>query len=194
MKKLGVAAAVGVALVSVFGCATQPARESSAPRGWLAERGLDLSDVVSVRLALGPGLLAHARVTRFVAIGAGELGSVAASRPGFTLDLYQLGWIKREGGLWTERRVELGLSTMYLFEAEGESLAGDRRTFGPPARRTLDVGVDLHLALIGAAADVRIDELFDFVAGVFGADPLDDDDPAALPAYVDDPSSPPSRP
>lgn len=177
---------VVAALLACAGCVVQPIASKPPTRGWFAARGMDLSDIASVRVAVGPGLLAHARVTRFIAIGAGELGSVAAARQGFTLDHYQFGWIKREGGLWTERRVELGISTLYLFEAEGESLAGDRVTFGPPARRTLDVGLDLHLALIGVAAEVRVDEVFDFVAGLFGADPLDDDEPAAIPFDVVD--------
>jgi hypothetical protein len=112
-----------VAALAGAGCAADPDGTTAQTRGWFAARALDLSDVVAVRVAVGPGLLAHARVTRFVAIGAGELGSVAAGRPSFTLDHYQLGWIKREGGLWTERRVELGLSTMYSFDAEG----GDAR-------------------------------------------------------------------
>lgn len=165
-----------VALWAGSGCVAQPIGAKPTARGWLAARALDLSDIASIRVAIGPGLLAHARITRFVALGAGELGSVAAARPGFTLDHYQFGWIKREGGLWTERRVELGLSTLYLFEAEGETLAGDRQTFGPPARRPLDVGIDLHLALIGVAAEVRVDEVFDFLAGLVSVDPLDDDE------------------
>ncbi|MBK6939706.1 MAG: hypothetical protein IPH13_05765 [Planctomycetes bacterium] len=162
-------------LLAGSGCVAQPIGVNPTPRGWFAARGMDLTDIVSIRVALGPGLLAHARITRFIALGAGELGSVAATRPGFTLDHYQFGWIKREGGLWTERRVELGVSTLYLFEAEGESLAGDRATFGPRARRPLDIGVDLHLALIGVAAEVRVDEVFDFLAGLVGADPQVDD-------------------
>ncbi len=68
-----------------------------------------------------------------------------------------------------------GRAVRTLFEAEGESLAGDRATFGPRARRPLDIGVDLHLALIGVAAEVRVDEVFDFLAGLVGADPQVDD-------------------
>jgi hypothetical protein len=183
MNALGIGAMFVVAALAGAGCAADPDGTTAQTRGWFAARALDLSDVVAVRVAVGPGLLAHARVTRFVAIGAGELGSVAAGRPSFTLDHYQLGWIKREGGLWTERRVELGLSTMYSFDAEGETLAGDRVTFGPPSRHTFDVGADVHLALIGLAVDVRIDEALDFIGGLFGADLLDDD---ALPSTSQD--------
>lgn len=184
MKKLGIGAVMAAALLAGSGCVVQPIGAKPTARGWLAARGMDLTDIASIRVALGPGLLVHARITRFIALGAGELGSVAATRPGFTLDHYQFGWIKREGGLWTERRVELGVSTLYLFEAEGETLAGDRSTFGPPARRPLDIGIDLHLALIGVAADVRIDEVFDFLAGLVSADPLDDDGESAPPSAV----------
>lgn len=50
--------------------------------------------------------------------------------------------------------MELGLSTMYLFDAERRRFAGDRVTFGPPSRHAFDVGADVHLALIGLAVNM----------------------------------------
>ena len=163
---------------ATWGCAAQPPAETTGARvtrGWFAARGMDLLDVVSLRVGAGPGLLVHARVTPYVALGAGQIGSVTAAKPSFSMSVYELGWIKREGGLWTERRVELGLSTFYHYDVEGDLIQGNRATFSEAARGPFDVGADLHLALIGAAAEVRLDEIVDFVGGIFGADVLGDD-------------------
>lgn len=172
---------LGLSLVLLCcGCAAQdtgaPPDPSvpPAPRGWLAARGLDLLDVLSLRLAAGPGLLLHARATKWIAIGAGELGPTQLWEGSFALDCYELGWNLREGGLWTERRAEIGISTFYYCDAECKALGGCYDRCGPSAREPLDIGVEAHLALIGAGVDLRIVEIGDFLAGIAGFDPMQD--------------------
>lgn len=177
---------VSVLLLALGACAADPPAASgpaSAPAAgggvgsWFRDRSLDLLDVASVRVGIGPSLLVHARATRWLAVGAGALGKPGGRVGGFAFPLHQLGTLRREGGAWTERRAEVGISVFYYFEAEATSLAGNRATFGPAARGTYDVGAELFLALIGAAAEVRPDEALDFVVGWFGLDPLGDDGP-----------------
>ncbi|MFH0944198.1 MAG: hypothetical protein V2A76_03290, partial [Planctomycetota bacterium] len=129
----------------------------SAPLLYLQNRGLDLLDIASARIAVGPGLLAHARATRWIAAGIGELGK-PEPWGGFELKKYGLGWSLREGGLWTERRAELGISTFYYCETEAHLLGGNRDTFEPESRGMFDFGAELHLLLVGAAAEVRPDQ------------------------------------
>ena len=180
---------------SVLGCASTPspavgpaqdpadespaADASASPAAavgeWLADRGRDLVDVASLRVALGPGLLVHARATPWIAAGWGMLGRSEAWAGGFEMKVYRVGWSGRTGGVWTERRAEMGLSSFYYCEAEPTVLAGTIDVFPPEDRRTFDIGAELHLALVGAAAEVRPDEALDFVLGLFGVDLLDDD-------------------
>jgi hypothetical protein len=152
----------------------EPPARTPAPLRYLSARGLDLLDIVSARIAMGPGLLAHARATRFIAAGVGLLGK-PEPWGGFEFKKYGLGWVLREGGLWTERRAEIGISTFYYCESEPHLLGGNRATFEPESRGLFDFGGELHLFLVGAAAEVRPDEAIDFVTGLFGFDLLDDD-------------------
>lgn len=151
-----------------------PAPESALGRYFRA-RGLDLVDIVSVRLSLGPGLLAHARATKWIALGVGSLGPATSWGLGFAVQDHVLGWGLREGGLWTERRGEIGISTFYYCEAEVEVIAGRRDDIGLLARGPWDVGAEAHLALVGLALDFRPDQVLDFIAGLIGNDPMGDD-------------------
>ncbi len=200
----GVLGAVGLSLVLLGACASpdpgteQPPTAPTAPTatkpvsaseptegpsvldrvgGWFAARGLDLADVASVRVGVGPGLLANARVTRFVAVGAGRLGPAITNLFGFYAPCFQFGSWRREVGLWTERRVELGISTLYSIDVDPGLRAGNRVTFGADMRETFDVGAELYFALVGLAAEVRPDQAIDFAVGLFGFDPAGDDPP-----------------
>ncbi|MBI4878961.1 MAG: hypothetical protein HY812_04770, partial [Planctomycetes bacterium] len=53
-------------------------------------------------------------------------------------------------------------------------LGGNRATFPPDCRGDFDFGGEVHLALAGAAAEVRPDEILDFLAGIAGFDPRGD--------------------
>ena len=141
---------------------------------YLAARGLDLLDIASARVAIGPGMLAHVWATRWIAAGIGSLGKPESSG-GFELKKFGLGWMLREGGLWTERRAEIGISVFYYCESEPHLLGGNRISFEPESRGLFDIGAEVHFLLIGAAAEVRPDQALDFLLGIFGIDLLDDD-------------------
>lgn len=151
-------------------------REPSEPTaGYLRRRMLDFIDIASLRLGVGPGLLVHARATRFLSVGAGEIGPQQPWRSGFRVEVHWVGTVRRAGGVWTERRAELGFSTFYYSESEGRTLSGDVDRFGAELREDYDCGVEAYLALIGLSCDFRPLELADFFAGWFGFDPSADD-------------------
>lgn len=159
------------------GCAQtgEPGSRHSAG-SWLRARALDLVDVASARVAVGPALLVHARITRFVQVGVGHVGRLEGVKAGFRLPVHFLGWTSaREGGLWTERRAEFGLGPAYVCEAEVHSLFGNVSRGPPETRGPWDIGAALHLALAGLEVDVRPLEALDFLAGLVGADPSGDD-------------------
>lgn len=154
---------------------TSAAEPPAAWRSFLLERLIDLADVASVRVAAGPGLLAQARATRWLAAGVGSLGPETTWVGGLSLTPHVAGWSLREGGVWTERRAEVGLSSLYYCEAEIEVIAGRRERGGLADRGDYDVGGELHFGLLGLAAEFRPDELLDFLVGWIGNDPMLDD-------------------
>jgi len=115
-------------------------------------------------------------VTKVLQAGIGKMGPAEASTMGHTFPLYKLGYIKRKGGLWTERSQEIGISLFYYYRAEGELLKGNKTTFGEEDRGFWDIGASLHWLLIGAEAEVRPDEAVDFILGFFGMDIKGDDE------------------
>ena len=143
---------------------------------FIKKRFFDAIDTFSFRITVGPGLRAHARVTQVFQVGLGKMGAAEASSMGYSFPLYKLGFIKREGGLWEERSHEIGISLFYFYKSLGESLGGNKTTFGVEDRGFWDIGAAFHWFLIGAEAEVRIDEGLDFVFGFFGMDFMDDDE------------------
>ncbi len=144
--------------------------------GYLKKRGLDLLDMFSFRITFGPGIRAHARVTKPLQIGLGYMGPNESKTMGSTFSVYKIGYLKREGGLWEEDTVELGIGPFYYYDTRGRRIGGNKTVFSEDDRRLWDVGAALHLLLAGAEAEVRIDEILDFVTGFFGIDLLDDDE------------------
>jgi hypothetical protein len=164
--------AATTALLGAGGCAHSQF-EADAMRV-LTNRVFDVTDVVGVRVAVGPGLMARVQATEYVAIGAGSLGATLRWTSE-KFDPHFFGWNGREGGTWIELREEAGISTFWFCESSGESLAGNVTRFGCDARRVSDIGGEVHLGVVGVAAEVRVIECFDLVAGMFGADPAGDD-------------------
>ena len=157
---------------------------------FLKKRGMDLLDTFSFRISVGPGIRAHARVTQLLQAGVGYMGPAEGRTMGHTFSVYKLGYLKREGGLWEERSAELGISLFYYYQTKGEYLGGNKRTWGPEDRGFWDIGMAGHWLLIGAEAEVRPDEILDFIWGFFGYDLLEDDgeppDPdLLLPSEID---------
>lgn len=152
-------------------------RHQNPVLGYIKKRFFDALDIFSFRVTLGPGVRAHARVTPYVQIGLGYMGPLESKGIGASVPLYKLGYLKREGGLWKEHTQEIGISTFYYYQTEGVPLGGNKVTFGIEDRRPWDVGAALHWLLVGAEAELRIDEAIDFVAGFFGVDIMKDDLP-----------------
>lgn len=143
---------------------------------FLKKRFMDLLDTFSCRITAGPGLRAHARVTQLVQAGVGYMGPAEGKTMGHTFPVYKFGFLKREGGLWQERTAEIGISLFYYYRTDGTYLAGNKRHWGPEDRGFWDIGLAVHYLLIGGEAEIRPDEIIDFVAGLlFGLDPKDDD-------------------
>lgn len=153
---------------------------------YLKDRALDIMDAFSFRLTAGPGLRAHARVTKLLQVGIGKMGPAEATTMGSTISCYKLGFIKREGGLWKERSQEVGISLFYYYHSIGESLGGNKKTFGEEDRGFWDIGLAIHWLLVGLEAEVRVDEAIDAVAGLFGIDLMGDDEPRVDPDLLDE--------
>ena len=159
-----------------YGSRDIPKRENPY-LSYVKERFFDALDIFSFRITLGPGIRAHARVTPYVQVGLGYMGPVESKGIGTFVPLYKLGYLKREGGLWKEHTQEIGISTFYFYRTEGVPLGGNKVTFGIEDRKPWDVGAALHWLLLGAEAELRIDEIVDFVSGFFGVDIKKDDIP-----------------
>ena len=143
---------------------------------FLKKRFMDALDTFSFRISAGPGIRGHARITQLVQAGIGYMGPAEGKTMGHTFPVYKLGYLKREGGLWQERTAEIGISLFYYYQTEGTYLGGNKRHWGPEDRGFWDIGIAGHWLLIGGEAEVRPDEIVDFVAGLFfGLDPMDDD-------------------
>lgn len=139
----------------------------------------DLTDVVSVRIGFGPGLLIRAQATRWIALGVGSIGP-ANSWARYRLEPRFVGWKRREGGTWIEVRREVGISTFYVCEATGERLGGNIESFGADSRADDDFSAEAYALLLGVAVDFSPIEAYDFVAGLFTGDPCGDDAPLDL--------------
>lgn len=143
---------------------------------YLENRGWDLIDLFSARLTVGPGLRVSARVTDVLQAGVGSTGpdvTGAASQTAFPA--YQVGWIRRQGGVWRARIAEAGFSLLYYYGSEGWPIMGNKMRFGYKDRGFFDVGFAVHAALAGVEAETRLDEIADFVLGWFGIDIMHDD-------------------
>lgn len=143
---------------------------------YLEKRALDLLDIFSLRVTAGPGLRVHARATKIFQLGLGKMGPAEGATMGHTFPLYKLGWLKRQGGLWKERSLEVGISLFYYYQTMGEPMGGNKTSFGEEEDRGFwDVGGAAHFLLIGLEAEVRLDEVLDAVTGFFGMDIMRDD-------------------
>lgn len=152
---------------------------------FVRERALDIVDAFSFRITAGPGLRAHARVTKLLQAGIGKMGPAEATTMGSTISCYKLGFIKREGGLWKERSQEIGISLFYYYHSVGESLGGNKRTFGEADRGFWDIGLAFHWLILGVEAEIRVDEAIDAAVGLFGIDLMGDDEPHVDPDLLE---------
>jgi hypothetical protein len=143
---------------------------------YFGNRGMDLVDIFSLRLTAGPGLRISARVTEVLQVGVGMTGpDVSSAAQPTAFPAYQVGWLRREGGVWRARIAEAGFSLLYYFGSEGTPIMGSKTRFGEQDRGFFDVGFAVHAAVVGAEAEVRLDEIADFLLGLVGIDFMRDD-------------------
>lgn len=146
---------------------------------WLPDRLLDLLDVVSFDIGIGPGLSVNAHLTRWAAFGLGTRASLGVGwHEGRSLGMQVL---NEEG--WSLPGYAQG-TLLGFTHGTGPSSLGAERIDGCPCTSTelhaswrdpWAVGVEAHALVLGASVAVHPLELLDFVGGVFFYDGLGDD-------------------
>ncbi len=179
-------------LLPALGCAGATGRLDVG--SWFEARGADLMDTVGVRVGVGVGLGAYARVTRYAQLGFMFRGPAERSLVGGSesarsqdfqpraLPCLMFGTIGRYGGLWTENTRELMLPGWSNRDGlrspiQRESLSGSVSHDGSADGWEHELAVGLHVILLGAEVGVRPFQIVDFFAGLFGYDPSGDDVP-----------------
>ena len=127
---------------------------------FLPNRILDLTDIIRLRARLGPGVALGARITEYVQAYLGSYTAVYAGWPGPGRRKF---WPHSPLGLETHNGF-----TISTFDATID--AGFSPQYSPS-----EVGVSVHLLLVGADAGFDPVEFFDFFAGWWGEDFCDDD-------------------
>jgi hypothetical protein len=181
-----------VTLLPTVGCAGVTGRLDVG--SWFEARGADLMDTVGVRVGVGVGLGAYVRATKYAQLGFMLRGPAERSLVGGTdsergeefraraLPSLMFGTIGRYGGLWTENSRELMLPGWSNRDGprspiQREPIAGFISQDGSDDRWEHEIGVGLHVILLGAELSVRPWQIVDLFAGLFGYDPSGDDVP-----------------
>ena len=163
---------------------------------YLQDRGADLAEVVQVHFIGSVGANAKVEVTRFVGIGGGAYRG------------YAVGLANGRLGAWREQVMDLGVMwpdvmwmnvhTEQVTGAPGDSVSGSyyvllsqsAHRYEHDSKSRFDWATVRLTAVIFAGVDceLRLDQVVDFVGGLFGKDPLSDDRVVA--AAVSDVQSP----
>ncbi|MBM4016507.1 MAG: hypothetical protein FJ293_16300 [Planctomycetes bacterium] len=168
-SRIGAWLAVASAAAACGGCRTAAWRD----------RAHDFAQVFEVTATFGPGLAAQVRASEALQLGVGSFDGRAA------------GLVEGRFATMREQRNEVGVSLLHAYDYRRESrdLLDIRQPhFGDPGfsrhplswqgehdRQLADVGLGLHVVCVGLSATLRLGELWDAVAGCFGADPAGDD-------------------
>ena len=120
---------------------------------------LDLFDVVRMRVRVGPGIAADVRATELASVFVGSYGSVYAGLPG------PRNRVKPKLPIGLESRSGIQVSV-----ADGTADTNIGPDYGPT-----EIGVGVHLLIIGLDVGVEPLELLDFVTGLVFIDLRDDD-------------------
>ena len=146
---------------------------------WLPNRLLDVLDLVKASVGVGPGMGFELYATENAWIGYETLRSWRLALDGRASGVYEEGHHRewhlgsRAGEHAQAGRIPLwALKDMRPFEAPVRP--------GVPAvperlRDDWDIGIRAHLLLVGAEVLIRPFELFDFIVGLWGDDPGEDD-------------------
>jgi hypothetical protein len=143
------------------------------------DRGHDFAQVFEATATFGPGMAAHVRATEALQFGVGSFDGRAC------------GLVEGRFATLREQRNEIGASLLHAYDYRRESndlLDVRQPHFGDPGfsrhplswegehdRQHADLGFGLHVAYVGVSATLRLRELWDALAGCFGADPAGDD-------------------
>jgi hypothetical protein len=143
------------------------------------DRAHDFAQIFDASVTVGPGMAADVRVTELAQVGVGDF------------DGDSVGLMDGRLALAREQRSELGVSLLHTYEYRRTSrqlLDVRDPHYADPGydehalswqmqsdRRPADVGFGIHVAYVGVSCAVHLDQLWDFVAGCFGLDPLHDD-------------------
>lgn len=119
---------------------------------WLPNRVLDLIDVVKLDVGVGPMVGGVVRITKYGQVG---FRGVAPA----TL---RAGAMGRRAPVMIERANEMGIGPAFLESPDRIICPGE-------------LGVGLDFIFVGAYAGICVDELVDFVGGIFTADIKEDD-------------------
>jgi len=137
------------------------------------DRFLDFTDIAQLNLGFGDGFLMNMHLTKWMQMGVGYRDGVC------------VGFMPRSFGIWHEDRTEGGLAfmpltSMYWKDIKREALFGTQTLFNHDTcyagvdhmsndiAHWSDLGVSLHLFLIGADLNLSPFQAFDFVFGFFG--------------------------
>ena len=181
---------VALATVAIF----LPACAGSGQ--YLQDRGADLAEVVQVHLIGSVGASAKVEATRFVGIGGGAYRG------------YAVGLANGRWGAWREQVLDLGvmwpdvmwmnLHTEQVTGAPGDRVSGSYYVFMSQSAHAYEhdsasrydwATVRLTAVIFaGVDCELRLDQVVDFVGGLFGKDPLSDD--RAVTAAVSEAQSP----
>jgi len=120
---------------------------------------LDLFDVVRLRVRVGPGIAADVRATKLASVFVGSYGSVYAGLPGPRN--------RRKPKLPIGLESRSGLQVSVVDGTADTNIGPD---YGPT-----EIGLGVHVLIIGVDVGVEPLELLDFVTGLVFIDLRDDD-------------------
>lgn len=119
---------------------------------WLPNRLLDIWDIFHVDLGLGPANGGVLRVSKYAQVGYREMNPASA----------RLGLMGRRVPFMIERTNEIGIGPNFVPSKDRDVCPGE-------------VGVGLDILAVGGYAGICLDEVVDFLGGIFLFDPKDDD-------------------
>ena len=161
MKKLIVAACL-LAMLVPAGWADEETEPHSVGHKlvmYIPNRIFDLLDIVRARLRIGPGLAAGVRITEPVSVYIGAYGSLYGGLPGPRLEPE----LPKPFGVEDLNGAQLSFLNLSTGLGAG------------PGYSWTEIGLSLHLLIIGADVDVDPMEAVDFLAGFLTLDPRHDD-------------------
>ena len=132
---------------------------------YIPNRVLDFVDMFRLKIAVGPGLEAGARITDPFTVYAGSSRTVYVGLPG-----------ERAPGEWPSILGATQKTGLVLLGADASDLHPD-----PPRYEFSEIGVQFHLGAVGMEAGVVPSEALDFLHGILGRDRSGDDLPRRQP-------------